>query len=158
MCPGIAGYWLGWTKNDEGKTRTERIVDNVKNAHFFEFCSTPYIPYDIETLKLELQDHLYGQHIVNATLIPALRSHINHIHHSQKPLVMSFHGTPGTGKNYVSDMIVKHFYAKGDQSKFVHKFRGRIDFPLESEVDFYRVGSLKKFFTLFYLFYFFHLK
>lgn len=99
-----------------------------------------YIPFDIEGLKEDLQDNLFGQHIVNVTLIPALRSHINNLQRSQKPLVMSFHGTPGTGKNYVADMIVKHFYTRGDNSKYVYRYRGRIDFPLESEVNFYRVS------------------
>lgn len=55
---------------------------------------------------------------------------------------MSFHGTPGTGKNFVADRIVKHFYERGDRSKYVHKYRGRIDFPLASEVDLYRVNNI----------------
>lgn len=125
--------------DETGKRRTTRIYDNIRNSKYLEFCSNTNIPYDIEGLKRDLQENLFGQHIVNGTLIPALRSHINHLHRSQKPLVMSFHGLPGTGKNYVADMIVKHFYLAGDNSKFVHKYSAQIDFPLESEVDFYRV-------------------
>lgn len=100
--------------------------------------------YDIDGLKKDLKENLFGQHIVNDTLIPALKSHWKNIYRSQKPLVMSFHGTPGTGKNYVADRIVKHLYRQGDNSKFVHKFRGRVDFPLASEVNVYRVSDKQK--------------
>lgn len=84
---------------------------------------------------------LFGQHIVNATLIPALRAHVKHLRTSEKPLVMSFHGTMGTGKNHVTDLIIKRFYKKGENSKYVYKYRARKDFPLESEVDKYRVSN-----------------
>lgn len=97
--------------------------------------------YDIDGLKEDLRQNLFGQHIVNETLIPALKSHRNNLYRSQKPLVMSFHGTPGTGKNYAADRIVKHLYRKGDNSQYVHKFRGRVDFPLASEVNTYRVSK-----------------
>lgn len=47
--------------------------------------------------------------------------------------------TPGTGKNYVADCIVKHFYCLQDKSKHVNTYRGLMDFPLASEVYIYRV-------------------
>lgn len=109
---------------------------------YYECCDNYNIKYDIEALKRDLQNNLFGQHIVNDTLIPALKSHKRNLYVSQKPLVMSFHGTPGTGKNFVADRIVEHLYRKGDSSKFVHKFRGRVDFPLASEINMYRVSSL----------------
>lgn len=90
-----------------------------------------------------MKDNLFGQHIANHTVLAALYSHHKNLQNSQKPLVMSFHGTPGTGKNYLSDRIVKHLYKLGDESKFVHKYRGRIDFPLVSDVELYRI-TLKK--------------
>lgn len=74
---------------------------------------------------------LYGQHILKQQLIPALASHLRKGSGSRKPLVISFHGTPGTGKNMVADMIANSIYAKGLRSQFVHKFMGRADFPSE---------------------------
>lgn len=47
---------------------------------------------------------------------------------------------PGTGKNYVSDHIAKHLYTHGTNSSFVRKFMGRIEFPMESDVNYYRVS------------------
>lgn len=73
-------------------------------------------------------------------VIQALRSHYDHIDTSRKPLVMSFHGTPGTGKNYVADFIAKSIYANGLDSKFVHRFSGKLDFPNEAEFVRYSIA------------------
>lgn len=92
-------------------------------------------------MKKDLQDKLFGQHIVNATLIPLLRAHVKNLNISEKPLVISFHGTMGIGKNHVTDLIIKHFYKMGENSKYVFKYRARKDFPIESEVNHYRVSD-----------------
>lgn len=130
-----AGYWLFGTKERREKTAEKTDINN-----YYEFCSSKQIVYDIEGLKADLQDRLFGQHIVNATLLPALRAHVRNLKQSEKPLVMSFHGLIGTGKNFVADLIIKHFYVKGDQSRFVHKYMARKDFPLAEKVDQYRVS------------------
>lgn len=131
---GGIGYWLF---GGGGKESTMKTYNR-----YFESCDSNAIPFNVDALKLDLERNLYGQHIVNTTLLAALRSHKRNFYISQKPLVMSFHGTPGTGKNFVADRIVKHFYERGDKSRFVHKYRGRIDFPLASEVDLYRVNMM----------------
>lgn len=125
-----------------GSDRSSTYRDTYNK--YFESCDWDSIPFNVDALKRDLEENLFGQHIVNTTLLRALRSHTQYLQRSQKPLVMSFHGTPGTGKNFVADRIVKHFYAKGEHSKFVHKYRGRIDFPLASEVDVYRVNKRRK--------------
>ncbi|XP_067636371.1 torsin-like protein isoform X2 [Eurosta solidaginis] len=85
-------------------------------------------------LKGLLQKNLYGQHIVIQQLISALEAHFHRHSKSRKPLVMSFHGTPGTGKNYVADMIAESLYEKGVKSRFVHKYMGRLHFSLSQNV------------------------
>lgn len=85
-----------------------------------------------------LAARLYGQQIAYETIINALRAHFES-HNSPKALVMSFHGTPGTGKNYVVQMIAEVFYEFGVQSKYYHFFNGRNDFPLQRKVDEYKV-------------------
>lgn len=52
---------------------------------------------------------------------------------------MSFHGTPGTGKNFVADFIAKSVYKKGLDSKYVHRFAGKLDFPSEAHSEFYSI-------------------
>ncbi|KAM7348423.1 torsin family member [Cochliomyia hominivorax] len=102
-----------------------------------ECCSERSIPADIEGLKNELAETLFGQHIVQKQLIPALEAHFSGKRNSRKPLVISFHGTPGTGKNFVADQIAKKLYAKGLESKFVHKYMGRADFPVAQDAKLY---------------------
>lgn len=81
---------------------------------------------------------LFGQHLVRQTIIPALSAHLRPDSLSRKPLVMSFHGTPGTGKSFVSDMIASALYKEGPKSKFVHKYLGRADFSHPSKVHEYK--------------------
>jgi torsin-1 len=45
-----------------------------------------------------------------------------------KPMMISFYGTPGIGKNYVGDFFVKSFYKKDLRSKYVHIFFGRFEY------------------------------
>lgn len=92
-------------------------------------------------LKRKLTDKLYGQHIVIQQLISALEAHLSPHSSSRKPLVMSFHGTPGTGKNFVTDMIAEALYEKGIKSRFIHRYRGRLDFSIETDVNKYNVSK-----------------
>jgi len=89
-----------------------------------------------------LTARLYGQQIAHETIINALRGHLEN-HNSPKALVMSFHGTPGTGKGYVVQMIARVFYKNGFKSKYFHFFNGRTDFPLQRKVDEYMVYTFK---------------
>ncbi|XP_018051666.1 PREDICTED: torsin-like protein [Atta colombica] len=102
-----------------------------------ECCTDEYIPADLDRLEYALTAKLYGQQIAHETIINALRGHLEN-HNSHKALVMSFHGTPGTGKNYVVQMIAKAFYKNGVQSNYFHFFNGRNDFPLQRKVDDYQ--------------------
>ncbi|XP_031844334.1 torsin-1A isoform X2 [Nomia melanderi] len=98
----------------------------------------------ILTVKLEdlLTTNLYGQDIAHHVIISALRGHLSRFD-PPKALVMSFHGPPGTGKTYVTQMIAKSFYMKGDKSRFYHFFNGRNDFPLQQDVELYK-AELRK--------------
>lgn len=124
-----AGIGLGAFKFDFLKDQTY--------CRFVECCNEASIPANIVGLKQELRKSLFGQHIVQQQLIPALEAHFNGKRNSRKPLVISFHGTPGTGKNFVADLIAKNVYEKGLESKFVHKFMGRTDFPVAADAKVY---------------------
>lgn len=140
----IFAAYFGYSIWPSSKTKSDdkAALSTFDYCKYYECCTNTYIRYDINALKKDLDEHLFGQHIANATILPALYSHHKNMDQSQKPLVMSFHGTPGTGKNYVADRIVKHLYRLGDQSKYVHKFMGRVDFPLASKVEEYRVSQI----------------
>lgn len=144
-----AGAWL--FGSDKGRETRDNVGEKIDS--FLESCDSKSIVYDIDELREDLKANLTGQHIVNATLLPALRAHHRNLQRSEKPLVMSFHGTMGTGKNFVSDLIIKHVYRKGGKSKFVHKYMARKDFPLVAQVDNYRVSINAHFYLRIALFF-----
>lgn len=97
-----------------------------KNTYckYNECCIDDAVPFDILRLRSNLQELLYGQHIIEEKLFQAVASHYKEIDKSQKPLVMSFHGTQGTGKNFVSNLIADAVFEKGTSSSFYHVFHG----------------------------------
>ncbi|KYN00385.1 PREDICTED: torsin-like protein [Cyphomyrmex costatus] len=106
-------------------------------CQYQECCTDEYIPADLDGLEYIFAANLYGQQIAHVTIINAFRCHLENQNPS-KALVMSFHGTPGTGKNYVAQMIAKTFYKKGVESNYFYFFNGRNDFPLQQKVDEYK--------------------
>lgn len=111
-----AAVGAGW-----GFWKRDFVVDNTY-CRFVECCRKPYLKANVNELSWLLKKHLYGQHIVQDVLINALGAHFDNIQWSRKPLVMSFHGTPGTGKNFVSEFIASALYQNAIDSNFVNKF------------------------------------
>ena len=89
-------------------------------------------------LKSNLQERLYGQQIAQDIVFSAIHSHVHH-ENPRKPLVLSFHGLPGSGKNYIVTMIAEALFKNGEKSKFYNFFNGRSDFPSDKNVDLYKV-------------------
>ncbi|KAJ8945873.1 hypothetical protein NQ318_002713 [Aromia moschata] len=102
-----------------------------------ECCHDDYIPGDVKKLRQVLKQRVYGQHLVE-TVVDALAGHLNPKYAPPKALVLSFHGWPGSGKNYVSKFIAESLYKYGTKSKYVHHFIGRLHFPLVSEAKTYQ--------------------
>lgn len=101
--------------------------------------------YSTSGLKSNLTNTLFGQHIVQNHLIPALQSHYSNLGASSKALVLSFHGTPGTGKNFVADRIAEYLYRSGARSAYVKKYLGRLHFPEASRAEEYAVRFFSQF-------------
>ncbi|XP_057337618.1 torsin-1A-like [Microplitis mediator] len=111
--------------------------DNKVKCSDYECCNDHYIDYDLTRLDDALEKNLYGQHIAYDVVVSALRAHVKS-GHSPKALTMSFHGTPGTGKNFVTQNIVKNFYKEGAKSKYFYFFSGRLSFLLQNMVAMYQ--------------------
>ncbi|CAH1118796.1 unnamed protein product [Phaedon cochleariae] len=101
-----------------------------------ECCNKDYIPGDIERLRTSLRSRVYGQHLVEDA-VDAISGHWNPHHRAEKALTLSFHGWPGSGKNYVTKFIAESLYKEGMHSSFVHNFIGRVHFPEEEKVKQY---------------------
>ncbi|KAJ8665340.1 hypothetical protein QAD02_007002 [Eretmocerus hayati] len=128
---------------------TSKAVSGLSGAvssfycdHLTECCDEKSVPHDLQGLKNVLMTELYGQHIAQDIVLNAINSHINNPK-PKKPLVMSFHGGNGVGKSYVSKMIARALYKKGDESSFFHFYYGLQDFPLAEKSSEYQI-QLKK--------------
>lgn len=80
-------------------------------------------------------NNVFGQPIAVAMVLNSL-SH--HLRNGKQPLTLSFHGDPGTGKNFISQKILKNIFRRGEDSEYIYLFKGT-DFPSELEVNTYRV-------------------
>jgi len=105
---------------------------------FSECCSPDWVVNNFTQLEGELEQHVFGQHLVHSVVSLSLRSHVSKRQPS-KALVLSFHGETGVGKNYVAQFVAESLYAKGLNSKFVHLFIATVDFPDDEKLDEYKL-------------------
>ena len=101
-------------------------------------CLDSEFSKNISGIGSTLKTELYGQHIAQKLVTSALKNHFNK-QVVRKPLVLSFHGWTGIGKNFVSNIITEHLFKRKTHSPFVHKFIIPLHFPHESEVENYNV-------------------
>lgn len=85
-----------------------------------------------------MSQNLFGQHLTEI-VVDAISAHWNPNIKPSKALVLSFHGSVGVGKNYLTSLIARSLFKFGMKSKYVHYFTGRIDFTLDKDADVYRV-------------------
>jgi len=102
-----------------------------------ECCTDTYIQPNMTRFKMALDRNLYGQHIAKRTVYHAVKAHVSN-RNPRKPLVMSFHGWTGIGKNFMARMLVKSIYTKGEKSKFVHAFNSEVHFKHPHQVPLYK--------------------
>ncbi|KAJ7374366.1 hypothetical protein OS493_007463 [Desmophyllum pertusum] len=98
------------------------------------FCLDSEFSRNVSGIGISLKAELYGQHIAQKIVTSALKNHFDNKHDIRKPLVLSFHGWTGIGKNFVSTIITEHFFKRKTLSPFVHKFIIPLHFPHKSEV------------------------
>ena len=111
-----------------------------------ECCNEDYIKNDVKKFESLFSANVFGQPLVKETIANALRWHFKAIERSQfdpdlspkSPLVLSFHGGPGCGKNYVARFIAESLFEKGWDSKFVNHFSGTYDFPNKKTTEVYK--------------------
>ena len=107
-----------------------------------ECCSSNWRPANYSRLEQLLGDNLVGQHIAQDMILRAVRGHQRNKSPS-KPLVLSFHGWTGSGKNFVSQFIADSFYRLGQGSQFVHLFIATLHFSDSRQAGIYKVIMVK---------------
>jgi len=104
---------------------------------FGDCCNDYWIPGDLEKLNRLLNNEVFGQHIATDIVSKQIKAHLGH-KFPAKPLVLSFHGWTGNGKNHVAYIIAKSLYHNGIQSKFYHHFMATAHFPHASQTARYQ--------------------
>uniref|UniRef100_A0A4X2KWX7 Torsin family 2 member A n=1 Tax=Vombatus ursinus TaxID=29139 RepID=A0A4X2KWX7_VOMUR len=106
------------------------------SCSFGAFCECDFRP-DLRGLECDLAQHLAGQHLVRQLVMKGLKAFVENPEPA-KPLVMSFHGWTGTGKSYVSSMLVQYLFRDGMASPHVHHFSPVIHFPHAEQIEHYK--------------------
>ncbi|KAM7087620.1 prosalusin [Ciconia maguari] len=104
-------------------------------------CECGFGP-DLRGLECDLAMNLVGQPLVRQQVMKGVREFLEN-QNPVKPLVMSFHGSTGTGKTYVSSMLVRYLFQGGLRSPYVHQFSPIVHFPHAEQIEQYK-ESLKR--------------
>lgn len=113
------------------------IFETIK-CKFYECCQEPYLLKNYSKLEYLLSKNLFGQPLVKNTLLTSIKSHLE-LKNPSKALVISFHGSPGVGKTFVSQILAESLYLKGSKSGFFKFFIATKDFNLNQKLDEYKV-------------------
>ena len=107
-----------------------------------ECCRPRWTSYNVTGLEGYLEQNLFGQHLALDIIPKAIKGHLSD-ESPQKPLVLSFHGGTGSGKNYLTGIITQHLYPKGFDSSYVHRILSSHEFPNKGMIPEYK-EKLKK--------------
>lgn len=94
-----------------------------------------------QDLEWDLYKNVYGQHLAQDIISEAVAAFLKE-KNPEKPLVLSFHGSSGTGKTLVSSIVGNHLYGLAMSSPYVHQFIPTLHFPLPERVKEYRVSMI----------------
>lgn len=89
-------------------------------------------------LEWDLYKNVYGQHLAQDIVSQEVASFVKNAT-PERPLVLSFHGSSGTGKTLVSHMLGNHLYGSAMSSPYVHQFIPTLHFPSPDLVEEYKV-------------------
>ena len=155
----LGGSWLSWSLEQAGQVSREAgsaLYRGVKDLACLklECCNQdwsksdpvllrdltfhPAGPANFSLLANQLETHLVGQHLARELVVRAVRGHHNNPRPT-KPLVLSFHGWTGSGKNFVSQFVAESLYRRGLSSKFVHLLIATLHFPDPAMTEQYKV-------------------
>ncbi|XP_054467145.1 prosalusin [Anoplopoma fimbria] len=99
-------------------------------------CDCDFKP-NIRDLEWDLYKNVYGQHLAQDIVSEEVGRFLQN-KNPDRPLVLSFHGSSGTGKTLVSSMLGNHLYGSAMSSPYVHQFIPTLHFPLPNRVKQYR--------------------
>ncbi|XP_007434513.1 prosalusin, partial [Python bivittatus] len=99
-------------------------------------CECEFWP-DLTGLECDLALRLVGQPLARQLVVRGLREFVQDPDPA-KPLVLSFHGWTGTGKTFLSSLLVQHLFRTGLQTAYVHRFSPLVHFPHAEHLEQYK--------------------
>ncbi|XP_029943655.1 torsin-2A-like [Salarias fasciatus] len=99
-------------------------------------CDCDFRP-NIRGLEWDLYKNVFGQHLAQDVVSEEVARFLAN-KSPDRPLVLSFHGSSGTGKTLVSSMLANHLYGSAMSSPYVHQFVPTLHFPSPHLVHEYR--------------------
>lgn len=91
-------------------------------------------------LEWDLYKNVYGQHLAQDIISEEVTRFLQN-KNPERPLVLSFHGSSGTGKTLVGSMLGNHLYGSAMSSPYIHQFVPTLHFPSPDHVKKYRVSQ-----------------
>lgn len=110
------------------------ILESIDKVLGERCASKFWKPKNLTQLQVSLDEYVFGQHIAKNLLLSALTRRWGSHQESQKPLVMSFHGWTGSGKNYVAKFIAESLFKKGTKSSYVKIYISTLHFHDDRKV------------------------
>ncbi|XP_050546451.1 torsin-1A [Daktulosphaira vitifoliae] len=120
---------------------------SIQNFRFSEILSFSSCRerIDLNGLKNDLDKHFFGQHIASNIILSALKGNSQRSEKNRKPLVMSFHGWTGVGKNFVTHLIANHIFTTEKSKKLqYHIINGRSSFTNSLKYEEYQETLFNK--------------
>ncbi|XP_077416842.1 prosalusin isoform X2 [Vanacampus margaritifer] len=99
-------------------------------------CDCDFRP-NVKELEWDLYKNVYGQHLAQEVLSEEVARFVAD-KAPERPLVLSLHGSSGTGKTLVVGMLARHLYGSAMSSPFVHQFIPTLHFPAGGHVQLQR--------------------
>lgn len=92
---------------------------------------------NVTALQLDFDKHIFGQHLAKQVILKAVPRFLSN-ENPKKPLALSLHGWTGTGKNYVSQILVNNIYSEHMREKCTRTFVATLHFPHANQVQAYK--------------------
>ncbi|XP_068095763.1 torsin-3A [Hyperolius riggenbachi] len=123
---------LGWDSLNvltDLYTRVTDLTDPTQRA----------VTNNITGLHWDLERRVHGQHQAVKQILSSLERFLQEDGNTHQPLVLSFHGWTGTGKNLVARIMAENLYHLGLRNRCTKVFIPQLHFPHQSHVESYKV-------------------
>ncbi|XP_061528637.1 prosalusin isoform X1 [Phycodurus eques] len=113
-----------------------RCVFQTLYCTIADSCDCDFRP-NVRELEWDLYKNIYGQHLAQDMVSEEVDRFLAD-KTPERPLVLSLHGSSGTGKTLVTGMLTRYLYGSAMSSPFVHQFIPTLHFPVDGHVELQR--------------------